>query len=76
MTVPTYVYSSGIRTVVPYYITRTTFAKQRWLNRPILDVLSEFKQLPMKQLVSSAAEWFISMTIDSNKFDYLTKDTA
>lgn len=39
-------FANGLRKIKPYYHSRTCFAKGRWLNRTLLDVLSnEFRTL-------------------------------
>ncbi|SCU79249.1 LAFA_0B01772g1_1 [Lachancea sp. 'fantastica'] len=43
-------YTRGLRIVTPYYHSRTSFAKGRWLGRKLVDVLSdEFKSFSSEQ---------------------------
>ncbi|CCD24520.1 pseudouridine synthase PUS6 NDAI_0D02060 [Naumovozyma dairenensis CBS 421] len=46
-------FANGLRKLRPYYNTRTSFVKGRWLGKPLVDVLTkEFRLYPREHYVS------------------------
>lgn len=47
---------NGLRRVAPYHFTYTTYCKERWRGRELLDIYeSEFRDRPMEYYVSKVS---------------------
>ncbi|XP_067651015.1 pseudouridylate synthase RPUSD2-like [Haliotis asinina] len=71
-----YYYENGLRKVYPYYYTFTSYVKQRWLGRTILDVIrSEFKAYSEEDYINAISSG--NLTVNGNRVqgDYILRDS-
>ncbi|XP_048253623.1 uncharacterized protein C18B11.02c-like isoform X2 [Haliotis rufescens] len=71
-----YYYENGLRKVYPYYYTFTSYVKQRWLGRSILDVIkSEFKAYSEEDYINAISSGNLTVNGKKVQGDHILRDS-
>ncbi|KAL0248470.1 hypothetical protein GEMRC1_003706 [Eukaryota sp. GEM-RC1] len=73
---PEYIVENSLRWVRPYYFTYTAFAKQRWLNKKLIDVMIENFHHPEPETywTHRIVHGFVTINDSSKEPDYVVSD--
>lgn len=71
---PKYIFDEKFRRVLPYYYEYSTFSKERWCGRTLIDVFStDFKDKPSFYYESAIKNSLITVNGQSITSDYIVK---
>ncbi|KAI5458896.1 DRAP deaminase [Mariannaea sp. PMI_226] len=70
-----YIFEDGLRRVAPYHFTYNTHCKERWRNRPLIDIFeSEFRDRPLSYYRNSMEKGTIFVNGKRVGPDYLVRN--